>query len=214
MKAKKKNEFVLSKRQERLLDFIEGFVARFGYPPTLREIIRDTDFSSTSVVSYNINLLVNKGYIRKESRRSRSIQVMPRQPKSTPGMVNVPLLRRILTQPTSHVPLTGMQQSLPLDWLEDAPLNQVYAVRVNSPLMYDAMVNQGDVIVLQRQECAEDGDTVLVVILPEGKTRIRRINYEEDEICLEPILTVMQPMRCKPDEVQVVGKVLGLMRQF
>jgi repressor LexA len=177
--------------------------------------VKHTDFTSTSVVSYNVKRLVENGYLEKEDKVSRSLRLLPRpSEENTPGMVNVPLLRRVIVSPYSHMPRTGMQHSLPVSWLTNIPLHQVYAVNVRSRLMYDAMVSPGDVIVLQRQHTAEDGDLVMVVIDPKQETRIRRVRFEGDQVRLEPVLQAIQPQTLPCSQVQVVGKVVGLMRQF
>ena len=215
MTIETQGNYKLNERQQRLLEFIADFITRHGYPPTIREIMQHTDFTSTSVVSYNVNRLVENGYLEKEEKVSRGLRLLPRPAEGdTPGMVNVPLLRRVIVSPHGHMLRTGKQQSLPVGWLADIPLHQVYAVNVKGHLMYDAMVSPGDVIVLQRQHTAEDGDLVVVVIDPNRETRIRRISFDGEQVHLEPVLRAIQPQTLPCSQVQVVGKVVGLMRQF
>jgi len=210
-----RREFTPSERQHMLLDFVADFTTRHGFPPTIREIVKHTDFTSTSVVSYNVNQLVERGYLEKEEKVSRGLRLLPRPAEGdTPGIINVPLLRRVIVSPYGHIPKTGLRQSIPVSWLADIPLHQVYALNVKSRLMYDAMVTPGDVIVLQRQHTAEDGDLVMVVIDPKQETRIRRVRFEGDQVRLEPVLQAIQPQTLPCSQVQVVGKVVGLMRQF
>jgi repressor LexA len=210
-----RGNFTLSERQKMLLEFVGDFTTRRGYPPTLREIMRNTDFTSTSVISYNVNRLVENGYLEKEEKVSRGLRLLPRPAEGdTPGIINVPLLRRVIVSPYGHIPKTGLRQSIPVSWLADIPLHQVYALNVKSRLMYDAMVTPGDVIVLQRQHTAEDDDLVMVVIDPTRETRIRRIRFEGGHVRLEPLLHAIQPQTLPSEQVHVVGKVVGLMRQF
>ena len=214
MAATRTRKYTLSARQEVVLEFVESFIAVQGYPPTIREIMRHTGIPSTSVVSYYIDQLVEWGFLAKEDKVSRGLRVIKPRVNASANMVRVPLVECAITESYQSLPRYGSKQTLPASWLAEDSLDEVYALKVDTHLMYDAMVNEGDVMVLQRQHVAEDGDTVVVIIQPKGETRIRKIRYEGDCIYLEPLLRMIQPQKLPTSQVQVVGKVLGLMRQF
>lgn len=202
----------LNERQKRLLSFLQRFTDEKGYPPTIREIAHSLDFSSTSVVAYNLDRLAHLGLLERNSHISRGIKLV--NPHPLGGKVNIPLLQKILPHTTHTIPHTDCYQSLPSEWLVGMSLHKVYAVRVNTHLMYDAMVNAGDVIVLLHQPDPQAGDTVLATIQPKSDPRIRRIYYEGDTIRLAPLMGTFQAQSLQREQVQVVGKVLGLLRQF
>lgn len=202
----------LNERQKRLLTFLQHFTAEKGYPPTIREIVHSLDFSSTSVVSYHLDRLVRLGLLEKDTHVSRGIKLVNHHQPG--GMVNIPLFEKVLPHTIQVIPQTDRYQSLPGEWLVGMPLHKVYAVRVNTHLMYDAMVNEGDVIVLLHQHDTREGDTVLTTIQSKPEPRIRRIYYEGDTIRLAPLMGAFQAQSLPKEQVQVVGKVLGLLRQF
>lgn len=169
--------------------------------------------SSTSVVYYHINQLVEAGFLEKANGISRGLRIPDHLLENTTPMT-VPILKEVVTDFSEHVPCNGHVHEIPAQWLTDKPVNEVYALLINTHLMYDAMVNDGDVVVLQRQNRLDDGEIGVILLPAKNETRIRRLKYDGEWVCLEPLMSVMQPLRCRRDEVQVVGKVLGLMRQF
>ncbi|MBZ0305575.1 MAG: hypothetical protein K8I82_05860, partial [Anaerolineae bacterium] len=183
------------------------------YSPTLREIMAELEISSTSVAAYHVNRLVAAGFLEKIKGISRGLRI-PEQLLETITPTTVPMLKEVVTNFSEDVPSNGHVQEIPTQWLAGKPMDEVYALRVNTHLMYDAMVNDGDVVVLQRQNRLDDGEIGVIVLPAKNETRIRRLKYDGEWVCLEPLMSVMQPLRCRRDEVQVVGKVLGLMRQF
>ena len=207
----------LSDRQQRILDFIDLHIKTYGYPPTIREIGEAAEIPSTSVVNYNLKRLEQWGYVQREPNRSRGLRLTdPQNPLPPPNMlINVPLLRRIPMSPVSPIPNTGMSQQVPGHWLNDEPLDTIYAVRMDSVSMVDALVFIGDVLVVKRQTHAEYGDKVLV-ILPDDKWRVRLRAYypTHNHIRLDVILSVFQSQTYAPEEVQIVGKVIGMLREF
>ncbi|NJL55546.1 hypothetical protein HC928_10375, partial [bacterium] len=107
-------------------------------------------------------------------------------------MVKVPLLRRVLTLAESVPPVSGMQQAVPLTWLEGVPLGEVYAVRVETWLLFDGLVNQGDVLVIQRQyHLPKPEERVLVVLPPQQAVRLRTWRLEGDAVVLAPLLPAL-----------------------
>ncbi|HLA41902.1 MAG TPA: S24 family peptidase, partial [Aggregatilineales bacterium] len=101
-----------------------------------------------------------------------------------------------------------------INCIAGAPIKDVYAVEMYSERLYDALVNPGDVVVLQNTTCAASGDTVMAIIHPDKELRIRRIYHEGDEARLEPLLKQLQPRIVPKQDVQIIGKVLGMLRQF
>jgi len=210
-----KDEIVLTDRECDVLQFIEGFILENGFPPSLREIMTGMEISSTSVASYSVRRLEHKGILELQPNTSRGIRLLAssyREPED--AMVTVPLLRRIIQRPELGVPPSERTQAVPINWIVGAPIREVYAVEMYSERLYDALVNPGDVMVLQNTVWAKNGDTVMTIIYPDQELRIRRIYYEGDQVRLEPLLKQIQPRLVPLQDVRIIGKVLGMLRQF
>lgn len=210
-----KDEIVLTDRECDVLQFIEGFILENGFPPSLREIMTGMEISSTSVVSYSVRRLEYKGILELQPNTSRGIRLLAssyREPDD--ALVTVPLLRRIIQRPELGVPPSERKQAVPINWIVGAPIKDVYAVEMYSERLYDALVNPGDVMVLQNTAWAKDGDTVMTIIHPDQELRIRRVYYEKDQVRLEPLLKQIQSRQVPLQDVRIIGKVLGMLRQF
>ena len=208
------DETALTDREWDILQFIESFILQYGFTPSLREIMTGMEISSTSVASYSIRRLEHKGILELQPNTSRGIRLLAssyREPDD--AMVTVPLLRRIIQRPGLGVPPSERKQAVPINWIAGAPIKDVYAVEMYSERLYDAMVNAGDVIVLLHQHDTREGDTVLTTIQSKPEPRIRRIYYEGDAIRLAPLMGAFQAQSLPKEQVQVVGKVLGLLWQ-
>ena len=210
-----KKPYPLTARQKRMLRFIRRFIRQHGYPPTIREIMKGNNYNSTSVVSYNLDKLEKAGFISKAKNISRALTIQPvAEPDYVPG-IPIPLFHQPVCEfwePLSHYPQAD-SITISDEMLGDAPLIDVYAFQVAGNLMMDAMVYDGDIVIVQRGAEATSGDTV-VIALPDGNVRIKRITYQDELIRLEPLFPALQPVCLRVGDVQVVGKVLGLMRQF
>ncbi|MBZ0306434.1 MAG: hypothetical protein K8I82_10235 [Anaerolineae bacterium] len=202
-------------KHAKILEFIKGFMQEHGYAPTLREIMAGTAISSISIVSYHLNKMAKAGVIERSRGVSRGLRLPePKNVEQTPIYIEVPVLKQPVTHFSGSIPHNDRVQDVPSKWLADKPLTEVYALVVNTHLMYDAMVGTGDVVILQRQAEVCSGDTAVIILKSRDEMRIRKVRYEGDWVALEPLLSVMQPLRVKRDEMQVVGKVLGLLREF
>jgi repressor LexA len=205
----------LSDREQDILRFIEEFILEYGFPPSLREIMRGIEVSSTSVASYHIRRLERKGVLEFQPNTSRGIRLLTsRYREPDDAFVSVPLLRRIIRRPKIGVPESQWKQSIPIHWVRGVPIKAVYAVALYSERLYDAMVNTGDVIVLHCTDRASEGDTALMVVQPEQQLRIRRVHFEGDAVRLVPLMKQLQPHVASRQDVHILGRVLGMMREF
>ncbi len=203
----------LHSQQRRIFTFIKRFMHQHSYGPTMREIMIGLNITSTSVVDYHVNRLVEAGFLEKMPSISRGLRI-PDHYLEPPASVSVPMLNEIITNFSERVPCHGCKHEIPMEWLKGRAADDVYALRINTHLMYDAMVNDGDVVVLRRQNRLNDGEIGMIMLPAKNETRIRRLKYEGDWVYLEPLISAMRSVRCRRDEIQIVGKVLGLMRQF
>jgi repressor LexA len=203
----------LSAKQRRILEFIQGFIGQHDYPPSIRQIQEACDISSTSVVDYNLRILEKEGYIRRDREVSRAIELL--QPGGRrPRVISVPIIGTIAAgQP---IPVPGEAQD-PEDTLEVPPdmvggRENVYALRVKGNSMIDALVNDGDIVIMESVAAARDGDMVAAWLKREGEATLKRIYREGATVRLQPANEAMEPIRTEADNVEVQGRVIGAIR--
>jgi repressor LexA len=208
----------LSPRQRHMLEFIEQFVEEHGYPPTIRDIGRATSISSTSVVSYNLNILKTKGYIHRDRDVSRGVRLVDQSPKIQ--MVRVPVLGRIVAGEPVPIPDENFS---PLDVDESIALTRdivqergtIYALQVTGNSMIDALIHDGDIVIMKHQTEARDGDLVAAWLRAEKETTLKRFFREKgDELVrLQPANPSMQPIYVDASNLEIQGKVIAVIRQ-
>ena len=159
----------LTERQERILEFFEDFLEEHDYPPTVRDIQRGCEISSTSVVSYNIDILKREGLIRKDDGVSRGLGlVASRQQRNVPDTVAVPLVGSIAAGEPFPLP-TAETWASAAD-LESIDLPQpiasreegLYALNVKGESMIDALIADGDLVIMQQTNSVPNGEMAAV----------------------------------------------------
>lgn len=218
----------LSTRQKRILKFIESFIEEHGYPPTIREIGEAVDIASTSVVNYNLNKLVEYGLLARSPEVSRGLRLVGAdQPKEVPlkvadvaHLVQVPLVGKIAA--SAPVPLPGEDFGyyfddddvidVPQSMLGKHRQSELFALRVTGDSMIDAMVADGDIIVLQRQNVAQNGEMVAVYLTERGETTLKKYYLEGRQVRLQPANPTMDPIYVDADQVNIQGRVLAVLR--
>ncbi|HEY72070.1 MAG: repressor LexA [Chloroflexi bacterium] len=211
----------LSERQQNILEFLAEYVEENGYPPSIREIGVAADISSTSVVSYNLERLQERGYVSREREVSRGLKLTSMAQAAIPGaVVQVPLLGRIVAGapipvPASDFPLMGDETiELTRDILGDPA--GLYALEVEGNSMIDALVHDGDVVVMRHQQRVENGEMAAVWLRELGEMTLKRFYQETDgRVRLQPANPTMQPIYVDdPHMVEVQGKVVMVVRQL
>lgn len=206
----------LSPRQRAILDYIERFLDENGYPPTIREIQQELGISSTSVVDYNLNVLEQRGLIRRNRNISRGIELVGRR-HADQRVVRIPVVGQIAAgQPVPVLetldPQTASEHiELSVDLL-GKQRDDLFALRVKGFSMIDALINDGDIVVLRRQQTAQNGETVAVWLRREQETTLKRFYLEGDRVRLQPANTMMDPIYTTPDNVEIQGKLVTVLR--
>jgi repressor LexA len=209
----------LTDRQQAILDFIRTFSIKTKYPPTIREIGKAVNISSTSVVNYNLNVLEKQGHIARDKTISRGIKLADDTPDTLPiETVRIPVVGRIaagepMPVPGSDFALLGdevielTRELLPLD-------NQnIFALQVRGNSMVDAMIGDGDIVVMQQRQKADNGDLVAVWLKDREETTLKRFYLEKGKVRLQPANPTMQPIFADPKNVEVQGKVVLVIRR-
>ena len=204
----------LSDKQKDILRFIEGYIDEYGYPPSIRDIQNNCDISSTSVVKYNLDRLQEKGLMNRDSEVSRSISLNIDQKTNT---IKVPVLGTI----TAGQPFPLIEDSRwDLDELDmiDLPESfsyieeKIFALKVAGYSMIDALIGDGDTVILEKTDRARNGEMVAAKINSENETTLKRIYKEGDKTRLQPENPQMDPMYFPSNDVSILGKVVAVWR--
>jgi repressor LexA len=213
----------LSARQLRVLEVIRDYTDEFGYPPTIREIGEQVGITSTSVVSYNLNVLQNKGHLLRDRDISRGLRLVDDQADSEVTLsefVSIPMLGAIaaglpLPVPDSNAMLADTEAIRVTRDMIGNP-QDVYALQVRGDSMIDALINDGDVVIMRHQQTAENGDMIAAWIKDEKATTLKRFYWESNRsmIRLQPANPLMDPIYVHPRNLDVQGKVIGVIRRM
>ena len=206
----------LSSKQKRILAFLRRFREEKDYPPTVRDILKGCGISSTSVVDYNLKILEREGYIHRDREVSRGIELLGKERRR---MALVPVIGYIAAGEPIPVPASDTWEMEPLDTVEvSSELTQgkegVYALRVKGTSMIDALINDGDIVLMQQAATAEDGEMVAAWLKAEEETTLKKLYRERNRIRLQPANSTMEPIYAVPENVEVQGKVVGVIRQI
>ncbi|MEE9284845.1 MAG: transcriptional repressor LexA [Dehalococcoidia bacterium] len=206
----------LSDKKRAILRFLRDFLERKGYPPSVREIQEACGISSTSVVDYNLRLLERDGYIHRDREVSRGIEMLGRG-AGRPGVVPVPLLGAIAAG--SPIPVPGAdawavspEEQIPVPESMLRGKEGVYALRVQGTSMIDALVNDGDLVLVQHQTAAQTGQMVVAWLKAEGETTLKRYYPEGERVRLQPANSTMEPIYVDARNLDIQGTVVGVLR--
>ncbi|HET7087512.1 MAG TPA: transcriptional repressor LexA [Anaerolineae bacterium] len=210
----------LSTRQQAMLEFIQRFTRDHRYPPTIREIGQEVGISSTSVVNYNLNILEREGLIERDKEVSRGIKLIGAiaQALDPRSLVSVPLLGRIaagepIPVPPSDFATMGDETIELTRGLLPADMTGIYALQVRGTSMVDAMIGDGDIVVMKHQNTARNGELVAVWLRDQGETTLKRFYLENGRVRLQPENPTMKPIYQDPANVEIQGKVVLVVRR-
>ena len=219
----------LSERQIKILEMIREYTDEYGYPPTIREIGEAVGISSTSVVSYNLNVLERKRHLARGKEISRGLRLLDpptgegssfSSKSYSPSVVSVPLLGVIaagepIPVPDSDFPPTDSDSfALTPDIVPDA--EGVYALEVRGNSMIDALINDGDIVIMRHQRVAANGEMIAAWLKDEKSTTLKRFYLEPEEgrVRLEPANPTMEPIYVDAENIEIQGKVIGVVRRL
>ena len=205
----------LSPKRQQLLDFIRWFRQERGYSPTVREILQARHVSSISLVQRDLKVLEREGYIRRNPKAYRSITLTD----STAYGFKVPLLGCIAAGQPIPVPQSDTWHEEPLETLElpadmVSGKGNVYALEVRGKSMIDALIDDGDVVVMQATNSVNNGEMAAVWLRAEQEVTLKKVYRERDHIRLQPANGQMEPMYHNLENVEVQGRVIGVIRRL
>lgn len=232
-----------NKRQRKILAFIGKKLDNQGYPPTIREIGNAVGITSTSVVNYHLNKLKDAGFIERDDRVSRGLKLSDMAMDAGWGvasarevaavakavanatataaeiastMLRLPLVGTIaagrpITVPTDPDPEDFIDVAADLVGTRD----EVFALHVKGDSMIDALINDGDIVVMERTDTADNGDMVAAWIVDQEETTLKRFFLEDDgrQVRLQPANPTMEPFFHDPKNVEIQGRVVAVIRR-
>ena len=192
--------------QQRILEFIKSEIEEKGYPPSVREICAAVGLRSTSTVHAHLNHLEEQGLIRRDSTKPRALEVMD---GTLARGRSVPLVGKV----TAGQPILAVENIEDYLVLPQSMLGKddIFCLRVQGESMIDIGILDGDIVVLRKQDAADNGD-IVVAMTPEDEATLKRIFYEDGHVRLQPENRTMEPIYA--DSVTVLGKLMALIRQF
>ncbi len=241
MTAARQRKPGLNERHKKILEVLDDFQKKNGYPPSIREICDKAEISSTSVVNYYLDRLEDSGYIERDGHVSRGIRVLrfpsdeatsPNRPapvaaKSTKTprqtideLIKVPLVGRIFASQPVPIPSSGfsfMDAESSIDVARSMlpgreKAENLFALEVRGDSMIDAMVNDGDIVIMKRADVANNGEMVAVFLVDQEETTLKYFYAEKDRIRLQPANPTMAPIYKDPKVVRIQGKVVMVIR--
>lgn len=210
----------LSSRRQRILDFIQEFIQEEGIPPTVRDIQKACDVSSTSVVDYNLRLLNRDGYLNRRPDVARGIELLDDEGQPVSNSPRVPIVGNIAAGlPLPVFSIEDAASTKEFDSIEVAPElfrrhGELYALAVKGTSMIDALIDDGDIVIIQPARQAANGEMVVAWLKGEEEATLKKYYLEGDTVRLQPANSQMRPIYCAAREVEVKGKVVSVIRKF
>jgi repressor LexA len=199
-----------------MLAFIRDYLAAHERPPTNREIGQALGIASTGHVDYHLMVLAKKGYLEREANTSRGLRLTPMsEPHPRRRVHHVPVVGRI----AAGAPIEAITD--PSDAIElgdEFATDDAYALRVRGQSMIEDLIADGDLVVVKPAQTAHNGELVVALLTngpsEHGEATLKRYFQERDRIRLQPANHTMQPIFARPEDVQVQGTVLALIRRL
>lgn len=210
----------LGERHQKILEFIESYQREHKHPPSIREIGEHCDISSTSVVNYYLDQLEKAGHIERDRKISRGMRLTNAPPFG--DMMRVPVLGVIQAGEPIPIPPSDFNSFTADDSVEIAtslmPAKEkgrdLFALQVQGDSMIDAMINDGDIVILKPAQEARNGEMVAVWLSDKNETTLKYFYKEKDGYRLQPANPTMKPILVKKSEpLEIKGKVVMVIRK-
>lgn len=199
----------LTRRQRQVLDVIHEFIDSNGYSPSLEEIGAALNLSSVATVHKHVSHLVEKGHVRRIWNQNRSIELADSGDEG--DAVRVPLSGTIAAGGPIEAVSTSSTMTVPRDLVRDVENTFVLKVQGNS--MINEQIRDGDFVVLERRQTADDGETV-VALIDDSDVTLKKLYREGRQVRLQPANSEMQPLMIPAERLQVQGVVVGVIRKY
>lgn len=202
----------LTNSQEEILQIIKQLIAKNGYPPTVREIGAKAKLNSPATIHFHLKKLEEKGYIRKGSGKNRTIEILvPNEYlEQNENVVEVPLLGKVTAgSPIEAIETPDEYFALPAYLVNSK--KEIFTLKVSGESMINVGIYDGDILIVERKNTANNGDTV-VAMNSDNEVTVKTFYKENGYFRLQPENDTMEPIILK--EVTILGKAIGLYRKF
>ena len=216
MVSKKKLPF----RRQQILDFIQEFISENGIPPTVRDIQGACGISSTSVVDYNLHKLREAGYLNRRPDVARGIELLDEGGQPVSNAPKVHIVGGIAAgMPIPVFSTEDAASSAEFDTIEVSPdlprrYGRIYGLTVNGTSMIDALIDDGDVVIVKPGREADNGDMVVAWLKTEEEATLKKFYLEGDRVRLQPANSQMAPIYSPAANVEVHGRVVAVIRRL
>jgi repressor LexA len=201
----------LSSRQTQIFKFVRHYIATNDFPPTCEEIRAGLRLKSKSMIHRELDALEQAGYVQRTPGVSRGLRLC--EPETKQHTFRVPFLGSI----AAGVPIgfgDPVYEALALTSDIVHPQEGLFALRVKGDSMIDALVNDGDIVVMKRQQQARNGEMVAVRLLDRDETTLKHFFRENGHVRLQPANPTMEPIYVHPSQVEIQGRVVAVVRQL
>lgn len=202
----------LTVKQEKVLKELKKYIARNGYPPTVRELCTLTNLKSTATIHVHLDQLSSKGYIRKDKDRNRTIEILvPNEyDKKTDSIVSIPLLGKV----TAGNPIEAIERpdeyfDVPASLLN--PKKETFSLNVSGDSMINVGIHDNDIVIVEKTKVARNGE-IVVAMNENNEATVKTFYKEKDHIRLQPENDSLDPIIL--NNVTILGKVVGLYRKI
>src|SRR5689334_3808272 len=205
----------LTRRQKELMDFLSEFISKNGYSPSYEEIAAGLKLASLATVHKHIQALQAKNYLRRSFNHSRSLEIAERyfaeeQARHPRADVSIPLLGRI----AAGMPVEAIQNPEVLQFSDFARNDSTFALQVRGDSMIEDHICSGDYVLVEKTDSIKNGEIVVALVDGSDATLKRYYHEPDGKIRLQPANATMQPIYVQPEQLQVQGKVLAVMRKY
>ena len=202
----------LTTKQEIILDILKRLIAENGYPPTVREIGKEANLHSPATIHFHLKKLSEKGYIKQDDKKNRTIEILvPNEYlNKQENVIEVPLLGKVTAgTPIEAIEVPNEYFSLPANLITTK--NDVFTLKVQGDSMINVGIYDGDILIVERKNTANNGDTV-VAMNEDNEVTVKTFYKEKKYIRLQPENDTMEPIILK--NCTILGKAIGLYRKF
>ncbi|MBR1936818.1 MAG: transcriptional repressor LexA [Bacilli bacterium] len=202
----------LTNKQSVILQVLKKLIAKNGYPPTVREIGEEAHLSSPATIHFHLTKLEEKGYIKKNDNKNRTIEILvPNEYlEKDENVVEVPLLGKVTAgSPIEAIETPDEYFALPANLITTK--NDVFTLTVSGESMIKVGIYDGDILIVERRNTAKNGETV-VAMNNDNEVTVKTFYKEDGYFRLQPENDTMNPIILK--EVTILGKVIGLYRKL
>jgi repressor LexA len=199
----------LTRRQKEILDFLNGYIDREGYAPTIEEIAEHFSLRSLATVHKHLTNLQDKGLIRRAWNRSRALELVPTDIKV--HAVELPLLGRV----AAGSPIEAIEASETIFVPENmVGRRETYVLQVKGDSMIDEQIRDGDYVIVENRKTANDGEMVIALLDGENVTLKKLYREGGGRVRLQPANARLEPMFVDQDRLRIQGVVIGVLRKY